>query len=149
MRDSYGKKWNRYDSLDLIEKYSLEDTDTFDGLPTVYAWALSSLNNTLRADYRNELMKWAIRQPMGFLNLFYKFSNVNDPQILTDLFSILMCVAYETNDFEFVDAAFNWITENILSLEKIDFHRSIAIRYYAIAIVYKAIELKICDNDRA
>lgn len=147
LKDSYNKKWNRNISLEILEDYPLVKTDKYDGLPTVYAWSLSALNNTLRTEYRQSLMRWALTQPSEFIKLFYEFSNVNDPQILNDLYSILLCVAYETNDKEFVKSAFNWISNHILSSNGIDGNRSIAIRYYSIAIVYKAIELEICDKE--
>lgn len=147
LKESYNKKWNRNVSLEILEDYPLVKTDKYDGLPAVYAWSLSVLNNTLRTEYRQSLMRWALTQPSEFIKLFYEFSNVNDPQILNDLYSILLCVAYETNDKEFVKAAFNWISNRILSSNGIDDNRSIAIRYYSIAIVYKAIELEICDKE--
>ncbi len=144
LKDSYGKRWSRNSSLEL-EDYPLNQDDTADGLPTIYAWALSTLNNSLREFYRNELMKWAIQKPIDFFNLFVMFSNVNDAQILTDLFSILMCLVYEINNVELTTLSFDWVSKNILSKSKIDSNRSIAIRYYSIAIVHKAVELSICD----
>lgn len=147
LKESYNKKWDRNVSLETLEEYPLLGTDKFDGLPIVYAWSLSALNNTLRAEYRQSLMNWARSQPLEFIKLFYKFTNVNDPQILSDLYSILLCVAYETNNKQFVKESFNWISNNILSSETVDYNRSIAIRYYSIAIIYKAIELEICNKN--
>lgn len=146
LKNAYEKKWGRNVTLDL-EEYPLQEIDTHEGLPTIYAWALSSLNNSLRSNYRRELMKWAVCQPMEFFKLFKKFSNVNDLQILGDLYSILMCVVYETNNVALISESYNWIYNNVLSAEKIDGNRSIAVRYYAIAIVQKAKELNICDEN--
>lgn len=149
LRDSYGKKWDRSVSLHILEDYPLTEDDKFDGLPIIYAWCLSSLNNTLRNEYRKKLMNWAIIQPYEFMQLFYKFSNVNDLQILNELYSILMCVAYETNNEQFIKDAYYWVSKNVLAEDKIDSNRSVSIRYYSIAIIYKAIELKLCEKNDA
>ncbi len=150
LRNSFEKIWNRNVSLELDnETYKLNKQDLFNGCPTIYAWALSSLNNSLRLDYRNELMKWANQNPMEFFKLFEKFVIVDDKQILGDLLSILMCLIYQTNDLELTQNSLKIITEKLLSKETVDKNRSITIRYYSIAIIYKAIELDICNKDEA
>ena len=37
-------------------------------------------------------MQWARVAPDEFYKLFIKFSDVNDPQVRADIFSILMCL---------------------------------------------------------
>ncbi|MDE6058785.1 MAG: hypothetical protein K2G44_01945 [Clostridia bacterium] len=132
-------KWNRRYSLELDnEVYKLNKADTHDGCPTVYAWALSSLNNTLRKDYRDELMRWALSCPEEYYKLFEKFAIVNDPQIRNDIFAIMMCLVYQTNNKEVTEKAYKWISKNVLAPDKIDYSRQISIRYYAMAIAHKA-----------
>lgn len=70
---------------------------------TIYAWALSTLNNTLRKHYRIELMKWAIDTPHEFFKLFKKFCFINDEQIRFDIFSILMCVIFNEKSSIFLE----------------------------------------------
>ncbi|MBQ2819116.1 MAG: hypothetical protein IJF14_01885 [Clostridia bacterium] len=148
LKDSYGKRWNQPDSFALEEEeYNLDSEDTFEGVPTIYAWALSSVNNSFRRLYRDRLMVWARSVPQEFYKLFLKFSNVNDPQIRADLFSILMCLVHDIKDTDLLDKATRWIMENILHPSKIDLNRDIAIRYYSIAIVKKAIYEKLITED--
>lgn len=148
LKDSYGKRWNQPDSFALEEEeYNLDAEDTFEGLPTIYAWALSSVNNSFRKLYRDRLMVWARSAPQEFYKLFLKFSNVNDPQIRADLFSILMCLVHDIKDSDLLDKATRWIMESVLHPTKIDQNRDIAIRYYSIAIVKKAIYEKLVTED--
>ena len=139
-------KWNRRYSLELDnEVYKLNNADTHDGCPTVYAWALSSLNNTLRKKYREALMRWALLCPEEYYKLFEKFATVNDPQIRNDIFAIMMCLVYQTNNKEVTEKAYKWISQNVLALDKIDYNRQISIRYYAMAIAHKANMMQLID----
>ena len=139
LNKSEGKRWDQDGSCEIEDAaYLLESDDTYNGLPVVYAWVLSSVNNNYRKLCRGRLMDWAQKVPEEFYKLFLKFSAVNDPQIISDLFSILMCLVYEGADNKLVKDVSGWILENILHPEKIDNHRDISIRYYCIAIVKRA-----------
>lgn len=149
LRGSYEDKW--YSSSELAlndEDYMLSEDDTAIGCPLVYAWALSSVNNSLRKFYRGELMKWARLAPDEFYKLFIKFSDVNDPQIRADIFSILMCLLLEDGNQRLIEEASKWLLENVLAVERIEENRDIAIRYYSCAIVQKAITLGILDAEK-
>lgn len=149
LEDSFGKRWFRNETFELEnEEYSLTADDVCDGYPTIYAWALSCVDNSLRKLYRNRLMDWARLAPAEFFKLFLKFSNVNDPQILSDLFSILMCLVYDGAEPELTGAISGWITQNILHPDKIESNRNVAVRYYAIAILHKAIHMGLRYGDK-
>ena len=140
LKDGLGKRWCQSQEFDLDkDEYSLTSEDLCDGCPTIYAWALSSVNNTLRKVYRDRLMVWARNAPKEFYKLFLKFSNVNDPQIKNDLFSILMCLVHDVSSQDLTRTASNWVMDNILAPDKIESNRNIAIRYYSIAILKKAV----------
>lgn len=148
LKNSTGKRWHQRVNLELEgENYLLDSKDTHNGCPSIYAWALSSVNNSLRKLYRNRLMEWAHLVPEEFYRLFLKFSSVNDPQIKSDLFSILMCLIYDDTDQKLVKIASDWILENILHPEKIDENRDISVRYYCIAIINRAIMLGIVNKE--
>ena len=147
LRNSAGKRWYQSETSELEgETFLLDSEDTHNGCPTVYAWALSSVNNSLRQLYRNRLMEWARLVPEEFYRLFLKFSSVNDPQIKSDLFSVLMCLMYDGADQALVKNSSDWILENILHPNRIDGNRDISIRYYSIAIIKKAIIMGILDE---
>lgn len=146
--NSVGKRWHQIEILELEgEKYLLSIDDTYNGCPSVYAWALSTVNNSIRNLYRNRLMEWARLVPREYYKLFLNFSEVNDPQIKSDLFSILMCLIYDITDYNLIKEASEWILENILYPNKIDENRDISIRYYSIAIVNRATMLDVLDSE--
>ncbi len=150
LHESHGKRWEKSESLALEnEEYVLTLDDTHDGLPTIYAWALSTVNNSLRKSYRDSLMFWARMNPQEYFELFSDFAHVNDPQIKSDLFSILMCLMYDGADHELIKSVSEWICKNVLSPEKIDENRDISIRYYSIAIVERAKMLDIISSEVA
>lgn len=142
LRRAEGRQWEKNDSVAILyednEEYSLSKEDLFDGLPIIYAWMLSNVSNPVRKSCRDKLMKWAHEAPKEYYKLFLHFSDVNDPQIKCDLFSILMCVVYDSIDLSFVKAVSDWILSSILAPSQIDQNRDIAVRYYSIAIIEKA-----------
>lgn len=150
LKGSEGEIWWSSSELALGRaSYSLTAVDIADGLPTVYAWALSSVDNARRQSCRIELMEWSRQVPDEFYKLFLKFSSVNDPQIRSDMFSILMSLLFEDENTELINTAANWLMENILAPDKIEENRDIAIRYYSTSIVRKAASLNIVDLETA
>ncbi|MCD8106802.1 MAG: hypothetical protein LUE20_02415 [Oscillospiraceae bacterium] len=147
LANSVGAKWYTSKSLTLEGEFVLTKDDVSNGLASVYAWALSTVNNSTRQYCRNSLMKWAKSVPYEFYELFIKFSGVNDPQIKSDLFSILMCLVHSSADKELVKNASEWVIENILSPAKISENIDVSIRYYAIAILRKAVLIGIYSDE--
>lgn len=66
----------------------LDGRETAEQMPLLFAWKLSSLSNLERNHYRSELIKWGMKNPHEFVNIFKKFDNCNDPQIREDIFAI-------------------------------------------------------------
>ena len=147
LNKSEGTKWYVRFPLDINQDaYKLSINDTAEGLPLIFAWALSSVNNTFRQEYRIELMRWALESTDEFFKLFLKFTTVNDPQIRSDVFSILMSLVYERENSELLERAACWIMENILSPEKIEENRDASVRYYSTSIIRKAAEFGVIES---
>ena len=138
-------KWIRDEEIAYSDKlYYLGLEDVYDGLPLVWAWGLSSVSNHQRAVIRKGLTKWGITQSEEFYKLFLHFSDINDPQIGTDLFAIAMSVTYmNRNNHTFLKKISGWIMKNIFSYGKIVNIRNAAIRYYARAIMECAYSEKV------
>lgn len=140
-----GAKWDKTNEVSLLNEddaeYLLTADDTAEGLPVVYAWLLSSVSNPIRKKCRDKLMIWARMAPHQFFDLFLRFSSVNDPQIMSDLFSILMCLVYDCADAALIKKITEWVLENTLSPAMIDRNRDISVRYYATGIIEKAKQL--------
>lgn len=87
--------WVRPEDIEYSnESYKLEDTDCYDGIPLVWAWGLTSVDNGQRTMIRQEITKWGNSQPEEFYKLFEYFVNVNDDQAKTDFFAMAMSVTY-------------------------------------------------------
>lgn len=138
-------KWIRDEDIDYSNKsYMLNSEDVWDGLPLIWAWGLSSVNNHQRVMIRKELTKWGITQPDEYLKLFLHFSEINDPQIRADLFAVAMAVAYvNRKEKVFIKKISTWIMSTIFAYKKIVNVRDASVRYYARAIMECAYSEKI------
>lgn len=146
LKGTHADKWYYTKELALNgDEYVLSDDDVADGCPVIYAWGLSSVNNSQRKFYRNSLMKWARLAPTEFYKLFLKFSSVNDPQIRSDIFSIVMSLLFEDENQNLIKEVADWLLKNVLAPTKIQENYDISIRYYSCAIVQKAISLGLID----
>lgn len=129
--------WKCNTDIDLSNKrYKLCSDDTYNGIPLVYAWMLTTVNNIKRVDYRRELMKWALAQPFEFYKLFEHTCNTNDLQMREDLFAIAMGTVFMIEKGNPCLKSFgDWVINNVFAPDKIGMNYSCAIRYYSRAIV--------------
>lgn len=132
--------WKCYTKIDLADKrYELCFEDKYNGIPLVYAWMLTTVNNIERVGYRRELMKWASTQPFEFYKLFELTCSTNDPQMKEDLFAIAMGTVFMLEKGHPCIKLFSdWIINNIFDSDRISMHYSCAIRYYSRAIVERS-----------
>lgn len=146
---SDGTRWAKNADPALLgkEEYGLNDDDRSDGLPVIYAWMLSSVSNPVRKECRKKLMAWAMQSPEEYYQLFLRFAENNDPQIRSDLFSILMCLVYEIEDTAIIRKAAEWVIQHVLSPSCIDRNRDISVRYYAIGILRRAKQAGMIQED--
>lgn len=129
--------WKCYTEVDLSNsRYKLCNDDKYNGIPLVYAWMLTTVNNVARVDYRRELMKWALAQPSEYFKLFEHTNITNDLQMQEDLFAIAMGTVYMIEKGNPCLKAFgDWVISNVFAPDKICTIYSCAIRYYSRAIV--------------
>ncbi len=74
------------ESLKAMPK--LQGFETASQMPLVLAWGLSAVSNLKRRHCSGELVKWGMRNPKEFTELFRKFYLCDDPQIREDMFAI-------------------------------------------------------------
>ena len=129
--------WVRPEDIEYTnESYKLEDTDCYDGMPLVWAWGLTSVDNRQRTMIRQEITKWGIIRPEEFYKLFEHFVNINDDQAKTDIFAIAMSVTYVCRkNRTYLKAISKWIYHNVFQYGKIKNIHNAAIRYYSRAIM--------------
>jgi len=132
--------WKCYTKIDVNDKiYELSGEDKHTGIPLIYAWMLTTVNNLERVDYRRELMKWSYMQPLEFYKLFELTYSTNDPQMKEDLFSIAMGTVFMLEKEDPCITLFGeWMIKNIFAPDKISLNYNCAIRYYSRAIVERA-----------
>lgn len=148
IKGSFEDTWYKSDAIALSdEEYELTSDDQHNGLPVVYAWALSTVDNEKRKAYRDQLMRWAQMVPEDYFSLFLRMEATNDPQIRSDLFAILMCLVHDTANLEIVRNVSAWIIDNVLRHIETVKNRDISIRYYSLAIVERALSLGLLDRD--
>lgn len=133
-------KWGNQVELNLQdEAYILTFEDKYLGLPLIYAWSLTSVDNLKRTYYRKELFKWGTLCPSEFLNLFQLTYQTNDPQMKEDLLSIAMGVIFAIpTTHSVIDIFGKWVINEIFADGKIQTNLDAAIRYYARAIAERA-----------
>lgn len=118
------------------ENYQLKTEDTFDGLPLIYAWLLTTVDNINRAKYRAILTKWAIQSPYQFLKLFELVSKTNDIQMKEDIFSIAASsVLSNQHNKSYVVLISDYLLKNIFMSKNICTTNNIAIRHYSRSIL--------------
>lgn len=143
-------QWVHYENIEYTkETYKLEDVDCFDGLPMIFAWGLTSVDNKQRTRLRKEITRWAILRPDEFFCLFVHFANVNDIQLKTDIYAIAMVVTYVCKkNHKYIKLMSGWIYHNIFQYNKIVNIHDAAIRYYSRAIMECAFSEKIITEKK-
>lgn len=129
--------WVRYEDIEYTnDSHKLENSDCFDGMPLVWAWGLTSVDNSQRTMLRQEITRWGISQPEEFYKLFEHFVNLNDEQARADIFAIAMAVTYMCRkNHAYLEAIAKWVYHNVFQYGKIKNMYNAAIRYYSRAII--------------
>ncbi|PGW64714.1 hypothetical protein COE18_01225 [Bacillus cereus] len=131
------EKWASSSSIQLDhETFKLKADDSFDGLPLIYAWLLTTVNNSERVSYRATLGEWAVSQPLEFFKLFQLVIETNDMQMKEDIYSIAAgsVLANQTNE-ELVKLFCDWIIQFVYPDANTCLTNNIAIRYYTRSIL--------------
>lgn len=150
LRDSKGQKWICEIQCELKpDVYQLTSNDIFDGLPLIYAWTLTNIDNILREEYRKELMKWALLSPNEFIKLFdFTYKTTNDPQMKEELLAIAMGLSYsEFTNIEVLQYLKDFIFNEIFNSSKRLSTNNIAIRQYARCIAQKLFTNNLISED--
>ena len=119
----------------------LDSNDNYLSKPLLIVWTLTNVNNELRQESRRKLFSWALDNYMDFYKLFCKCININDFQVIEELFSIAYGLALVHNvPSDYLKEFSEWILYNVFSNEGLHRYENILIRYYAQAIVKRAIK---------
>ncbi len=143
LRDSFNAEWRANIEI-CFEDITLRGDDTSETSPLILAWSLSSVNNETRQRSRMELITWGIKHSDEFWKLFVRMTDIDDDQILEDLFAVAYGIAldqFATEDY--IKEASKWALENVFSSVGLKRYENSAIRYYSGSIVKIAISRRI------
>jgi hypothetical protein len=116
--------------------YKLPPDASHNETPLVYAWALSTLDQSFRDRIRRALFHWALEVPDEFLLLLTKIFSVADPQIQEDMASITLGLAGKLKNRSEVCSLALWALK-IVFVEVLK-HRNVIVRHGFQAIVERA-----------
>lgn len=147
LKDNYDAEWRCYTEIDTTN-IILSNRENYLGLPLILVWRLSSVDNDVRRDCRLKLTEWGINNPEQFLNLFSYCADINDEQIIEDIFSVAYGIALGKDaQHEYLVNISDWIMENVFSDEGLIKYENVVIRYYCTGIVKMAISKEVYDKD--
>lgn len=145
-----GEVWEGYSKcICSTEGLELTIEDTFDGLPLIYAWQLTNLDNSIRKKSRIELTKWGIDRPQEFYKLLDKVYDTNDPQMKEDIMLCLLGIitSMKVCNEDLKNFA-NWCIGNIFNESKIQENRSVVIRFVSRIVVEKAFKYNLVEEEK-
>lgn len=142
-------RFYRYDLRNVIDAYRdgnlrLSEFSLHNEYPLIYAWALSTLDQSLRERLRVALTEWAILQPKEYKLLLQKIFQCNDPQIQEDLAAITLGIASKLKDAKNLLELANWALQNVFGEQ--ERQRNIIVRTGFRAIVEKAFAVGSLDE---
>lgn len=143
LRDNYNAEWRANSEINF-EDITLSGNDTSETSPLILAWSLSSVNNEIRQRSRMELITWGINHSDEFWKLFVRMADLDDDQILEDIFAVAYGIALDQfATEEYINGASKWAQANVFSPVGLKRYENSAIRYYSGSIVKIAISRKI------
>lgn len=137
MKKPMEKIYDNYHSVHIMDRqYELTKEDTASGLPLIYAWALTALDQRQRAYARRSLANWGTECPEEFAKLFEVAIGSNDPQMRTDLSAIAMSVGCNPKTpVVVVKRLANWFLKNVFIQNADAVFQSATMRHYGRCIV--------------
>lgn len=134
--------WEGY-GRNPVRDLKLEKDDKFDGLPLLFAWTLTTVDNDLRLYCRKELTKWGLNNPDQLINLLKLTFGTDDPQMKEDLISVALGVACLINrSNQELGRLAEWTINEIFEDNKIRSIYNVVIRHAGRLIVERAF---LCD----
>lgn len=139
--------WGTYIEIDTNSVKLISDEEYW-GRPIILAWNLSCVDNRIRYECRQKLIEWGINNPDEFLKLLIYCADINDEQIIEDLFSIAYGIALGKNvKNEYLKKMSNWIIKNVFSSMGLAIYENSVVRYYCTGIVKRAMDKDLCKKE--
>ncbi|WMT40487.1 hypothetical protein RE628_25400 [Paenibacillus sp. D2_2] len=125
--------------ISSAKEFELLPSDRHHGLPLLYAWQLTVVDNSVRNECRKSLTRWGIQNPKEFIKLIELTYITNDPQMREDLLSCAYGVAScLTEEHPTLKTMAQWMLVNIFDPDKVAITLNAVIRFAARAVVERA-----------
>lgn len=126
---------------------NVDNDDSYETTPLFLSWSLSSVDNDVCETSRIKLIQWGINNSEEFFKLFVYMSDINDEQVIEDMFSILYGIALN----QFVKKVYllkvpEWIVDKVFSQDGLSKYENSAIRYYSFGILKIAAYYGVIEN---
>ncbi len=147
LRDNFDADWRSYTEIDTSD-IILTNEENHMGFPLILVWRLSSVDNDVRSECRLKLTEWGLNNSKQFWELFLYCADIDDEQIIEDVFAIAYGIALSQNvQDEYLSHFADWIMKNVFSDEGLIKYENVVVRYYCTGIVKMAICKEVCSKD--
>ncbi len=145
---NHGAPWEGHGKNPVAHE-TLVRTDTHEGLPLLFAWSLTTVEEDLRYHCRRELTAWGRANPGEFLKLLELTYPADDPQMGEELMRIAAGVAclLRPEDAGSLTALAYWALTEIFDDGKIQELQNIVIRHMGRIIVERAFYHGLLEED--
>lgn len=134
----------------LLSQQQLRPHDVATGLPLLFAWSLTTVNNTYREHARRELSHWGSANPAAFVQLLELVFVVGDPQMQEDLAAVMLGVtSLLTQPSPHGQQLADWILRTIFAPDRISELLNSVVRAHARAAIERAVALGNCTEEEA
>ena len=136
---NHSAPWEGYGENPVAHE-TLVRTDTHEGLPLLFAWSLTTVDESLRYHCRQELTTWGKENPGEFLRLLELTYPADDPQMKEELVMVAAGVAclLEPEKGVPLAALARWALTEIFDDGKIQKLQNIVIRHIGRIIIERA-----------
>lgn len=140
--------WEGYGENPVAHE-TLVKTDTHEDLPLLFAWSLTTVDESLRYHCRRELTAWGRANPGEFLKLLELICPADDPQMGEELMRVAAGVAclLRPEDVGSLTALAHWALTEIFDDRKIQKVQNIVIRHMGRIIVERAFYHGLLEED--
>ena len=147
LRNNFNVEWRCNTEINTTD-IELSKGEQYLGRPLILVWRLSTVNNDVRRECRLKLIEWGIDNTEQFWRLFAYCADINDEQIIEDIFSVAYGIALGKNvQDEYLHSLSDWIMKNVFSDAGLVKYENVVVRYYCTGIVRMAIWREIYDKE--
>ncbi|MEJ5144644.1 ATP-binding protein [Sphingobacterium sp. MYb388] len=139
---AYGDNHKQGRISDVLYTYKLSNGQKFNGMPLVFAWSLTTIDNIYREYAKTQLTAWAYNDIEEFIKLLNLLFGKYDAQMDEDLSLVILGIAsIQLNPSDEIKKLSKWIDVNVFALNKISIIKDAVVRHCCRAFQERAFNL--------